>query len=89
VALEAMACGTPVIASRVGGLQQTVEDGVTGFLVPAGDKDALAEKLRFVLSNGGLRQRLAANARHKAREYTWQRVATRIVEVYEELWHPE
>ncbi len=89
VALEAMACGTPVIASRVGGLQQTVEDGVTGFLVPAGDKDALAEKLRVVLSNGGLRQRLAANARHKAQEYTWQRVATRIVDVYEGLWQPE
>jgi D-inositol-3-phosphate glycosyltransferase len=89
VALEAMACGTPVIASRVGGLQQTVEDGVTGFLVPAGDEDALAQKLWLILSDGGLRQRLAANACHKAQQYTWQRVASRIVEVYEELWQPE
>ncbi len=89
VALEAMACGTPVIASRVGGLQQTVEDGVTGYLVPAGDQNALAEKLRLVLADGELRQRLAANARHKAQEYTWQRVATRVINVYEELWQPE
>jgi D-inositol-3-phosphate glycosyltransferase len=86
VALEAMACGTPVIASRVGGLQRTVEDGVTGLLVPAGDEDALAQKLQLVLSDGELRQRLAANAWHKAQEYTWQKVATRIMEVYEGLW---
>jgi D-inositol-3-phosphate glycosyltransferase len=89
VALEAMACGTPVIASRVGGLQQTVEDGVTGFLVPAGDEDALAQNLQRILSDRGLRQRLAANARHRAQDYTWQKVAARIAEVYEELWQPQ
>jgi D-inositol-3-phosphate glycosyltransferase len=86
VALEAMACGTPVIASRVGGLQHTVEDGVTGFLVPAGDPDALAEKLRRVLVDSELRERLGANARQKARAYTWQVVADRILKVYEGLW---
>jgi D-inositol-3-phosphate glycosyltransferase len=86
VALEAMACGTPVIASRVGGLQQTVEDGVTGFLVPAGDEDALAQKLQLILSDGELRRRLAGNARHKAEEYTWQKVAARITDVYKGLW---
>jgi D-inositol-3-phosphate glycosyltransferase len=86
VALEAMACGTPVIASRVGGLQLTVEDGVTGFLVPAGDENALAEKLRLVLSDRRLRQRLGRNARNKARSFTWQKVAARILQVYEELW---
>ena len=86
VALEAMACCTPVIASRVGGLQHTVEDGVTGFLVPAGDEDALAEKLRLMLLDGELRERLAVNARQKAQGYTWQTVAERILNVYEELW---
>jgi D-inositol-3-phosphate glycosyltransferase len=86
VALEAMACGTPVIASRVGGLQHTVEDGVTGFLVPAGDPDDLAEKLRRVLVDSELRERLGANARQKARAYTWQVVADRILKVYEGLW---
>jgi D-inositol-3-phosphate glycosyltransferase len=86
VALEAMACGTPVIASRVGGLQLTVEDDVTGFLVPAGDPDALAEKLRLILADSELRERLGANARRKAQAYTWQVVADRILKVYEGLW---
>jgi len=86
VALEAMACGTPVIASRVGGLQHTIEDDVTGFLVPAGDADALAEKLRLILSDRNLRERLAANAHHRAQAYTWQSVADRILNLYAELW---
>ena len=86
VALEAMACATPVIASRVGGLQHTVEDGVTGFLVPAGDPDALADKLKLILFDPDLREQLATNARHKAQSYTWQLVAERILHLYEELW---
>ena len=49
VALEAMASGTPVIASRVGGLAEIVQDGVTGFLVPPGDVAALHERLAQVL----------------------------------------
>jgi D-inositol-3-phosphate glycosyltransferase len=86
VALEAMACGTPVIASRVGGLQHTVEDGVTGFLVPAGDPDALADKLRLVLMDSELRERLGANARQKAQAFTWQVAADHILKVYKGLW---
>ncbi|MBC7261937.1 MAG: glycosyltransferase, partial [Chloroflexi bacterium] len=86
VALEAMACGTPVIASRVGGLQQTVEDGVTGFLVPAGEPEALAEKLRLILLDHELRAQLAVHAREKAQRYTWQSVADRILSLYEDLW---
>nr|MBC7245173.1 glycosyltransferase [Chloroflexota bacterium] len=86
VALEAMACGTPVIASRVGGLQHTVEDGVTGFLVPAGDPDALAVKLRMILLDHELRTQLATRAQRKAQSYTWQVVATHVMNLYEELW---
>ena len=51
VIIEAMATGTPVIGSRVGGIPELVEDGVRGFLVPPGDEKALAEKLRWILSN--------------------------------------
>jgi D-inositol-3-phosphate glycosyltransferase len=86
VALEAMACGTPVIASRVGGLQHTVEDGITGFLVPAGEPDALAEKLRLVLLDRELRARLSMHALQKAQTYTWQAVAEHMLSLYEELW---
>lgn len=89
VALEAMACGTPVIASRVGGLQHTVEDGVSGFLVPAGDPDALADKLRVLLCDNDLRQRLGANAHDEAQHHTWHRVGERILDLYEELWQQE
>ncbi|MGC8788035.1 MAG: glycosyltransferase [Anaerolineae bacterium] len=86
VALEAMACGTPVVASRVGGLQHTVEDGVTGFLVPAGEPEALAEKLRLILLDHELQAQLAVHAREKAQHYTWQSVADQILSLYEDLW---
>jgi glycosyltransferase involved in cell wall biosynthesis len=51
VIIEAMATGTPVIGSRVGGIPELIEDGVTGFLVPPGDENALAEKIRWILNN--------------------------------------
>ncbi len=86
VALEAMACGTPVIASRVGGLQLTVEHGVTGFLVPAGNADALAETLRDLLLDPELRRRLGNNALRRAQSYTWESVSERITGLYQRLW---
>jgi D-inositol-3-phosphate glycosyltransferase len=86
VALEAMACGTPVIASRVGGLQHTIEEGETGFLVPAGDAQALAQKLRLVLCDAELRERLGRNARLSTQAYTWKAVADRMQAVYQQLW---
>jgi glycosyltransferase involved in cell wall biosynthesis len=51
VALEAMATGTPVIASRVGGIPELIQDGETGFLIPPGDEDALADRMRRLLEN--------------------------------------
>lgn len=85
VALEAMACGTPVIASRVGGLTFTVRDGETGFLVPERDPKALAEKLELVLTDECLRRRLGRRATQVAASYSWDIVTDTIEELYAEL----
>src|SRR5438093_12554919 len=58
VALEAMACGSPVIASRVGGLVTTVRDGVTGFLVSESDVEALADRIATLVADTDLRWRI-------------------------------
>ncbi len=85
VALEAMACGTPVIASQVGGLAFLVQDGVTGYTVPADDPDALCEKLTLILVNESLRRRLGDAAAEYAQNYDWEKIAQQILRVYEEL----
>ncbi len=85
VALEAMACGTPVIASQVGGLAFLVQDGLTGFHVPDGDHDALCDKLTRLLGDHHLRQQLAENAHLYARQYAWETVAGKIIAVYQDL----
>jgi D-inositol-3-phosphate glycosyltransferase len=85
VALEAMACGTPVIASRVGGLTFTVRDGETGFLVPEREPKALAEKLELLLTNQGLRRCMSRRAVQVASGYSWGIVADNIEALYAEL----
>jgi D-inositol-3-phosphate glycosyltransferase len=85
VALEAMACGTPVVASDVGGLSYTVEDGVTGFLVPDRNPRALADRICDILNDEVFRDQLGAQARRVALRYSWQHVADCIVDVYREV----
>jgi D-inositol-3-phosphate glycosyltransferase len=85
VALEAMACGTPVVASQVGGLAFLVQDGVTGFTVPTSDPIALAERLTALINDSGLRQRMGAEAAAFARDYGWDVIAKQVVELYEEV----
>jgi D-inositol-3-phosphate glycosyltransferase len=82
VALEAMACGTPVVASQVGGLAFLVEDGVTGFTVPVDDPEALADRLTHLISDRELRSKLGEQAANLAQKYAWQIIAQRILEVY-------
>ncbi len=83
VALEAMACGTPVVASKVGGLAFSVQDGETGFLVPGGDQAALAARIRLLLTDDQLRWRLGQQAARWARRYSWSAVAEQVLDVYE------
>ncbi len=85
VALEAMACGTPVIASRVGGLTFTVKDGHTGFLIPSDEPQALAKKLSLLLTDGDLHRQMGREATHLAKRYSWSTVAGQIITLYREL----
>lgn len=85
VALEAMACGTPVIASDVGGLGFLVQDGETGFTVPDGDADLLLARLNLLLGDRQLRKRMGAAAVAHAQAYSWDKIARQIVALYREL----
>jgi D-inositol-3-phosphate glycosyltransferase len=85
VALEAMACGTPVIASDVGGLAFLVQHGRTGYRVPARDAAALAAKITRLLTDEGLRRRIGQRAACWAESYAWPHIADQIEAVYAEL----
>ena len=89
VALEAMACGTPVVASQVGGLAFLVQDNITGFTVPVDEPAALAEKLEILMTDHDLRQRMGAQAAEFAKEYAWEKIATRILKEYKTVLGPE
>jgi len=85
VALEAMACGSAVIASRVGGLQTTVRDGLTGLLVAEHDPVALAEAIARVLDDGTLAWRLGREGVRWAAQHRWPCVAESICREYAAL----
>jgi glycosyltransferase involved in cell wall biosynthesis len=88
VAVEAMACGAPVIVSAVGGLAESVLDGVTGLHVPPRSPAAIATAVRSLLDDPAARRALgAAGARH-ARRFGWDRIARETLAVAEELAAP-
>jgi D-inositol-3-phosphate glycosyltransferase len=89
VALEAMACGTPVVASRVGGLQGTVRDSETGYLIPWRCPEPFAERLELLLENEELQRNLGQSARAVAEGYAWPYIAEQVEAVYDELLAPE
>jgi D-inositol-3-phosphate glycosyltransferase len=85
VALEAMACGTPVVASQVGGLAYLVQDGVTGYTVPFSDVEALAKRLSDLINDKSLREQLGKQAAALAQEFSWDIIARQIRDQYQEL----
>lgn len=85
VAVEALACGAPVVASAAGGLPSIVRDGVNGLLVPWRTPQAFAERIDLLLGDAALARRLRANARASVERLDWQRIGDRMRDLYQDL----
>jgi len=85
VALEAAACGIPVVASGVGGLLTLVDDGLTGFLIAGRDPSMFADRIRRILDDPVLAASMRVRAAERARRYTWSFAAARLRRVYADL----
>ena len=84
--LESMRAGLPVVASAVGGIDEAIRDGDTGYLVPRGDVDALRDRIGRVLASPELRVRMgAAGRRFFEQEFTLERSVRRTLAVYEDV----
>lgn len=85
VAIEAMAMGRPVIASRIGGLADVVNDGETGFLVPPGDVASLTQAIQRLLEDKSLRDHMGQSAMHRSQDFRASNVIPRIEAIYRRL----
>lgn len=84
--LESMACGTPVIGSKVGGIKYTVRHGETGYLVPPKDPKALCDRIVFLYRQPEILNLFGRQAvRHVARKFTWTKVASALAAIYESV----
>ena len=88
VALEAMACGKPVVASRVGGLKTLVKHGVSGYLIPWRCADPFADKLDILLKNKSLNRKMGEAARSAAVNLSWSSTADSLWDLYNDLSSP-
>jgi glycosyltransferase involved in cell wall biosynthesis len=85
VALEGMASGLPVIATRVGGTAEVVEDGVTGFVLRPAEVDLVADRINRLLADPALRRQMGASGRAAAEKgYDWSDISERTLQVYRE-----
>jgi phosphatidylinositol alpha-mannosyltransferase len=88
VLTRAFSCATPVVASDIEGYAQVADHDETGILVPPGDVDALGRALVELLTDEERRRALGVAARKAAEAYSWDRIGTQLVEIYEELAAP-
>lgn len=88
VAVEALACGTPVVASKVGGLPTIISDDHNGVLVPWRSAQAFAEQLDALLSDPPRLRRLSAAARSSVERFDWRRVGDQVRAVYQDVAQP-
>ncbi len=85
VALEAMACALPVVASQAGGLPEFIADGSTGFLVTPADVDALASRIEVLMSDRRIRERMGREGYRRAQRYGWGAILSQVHAVYESV----
>jgi len=83
--LESLACGTPVIASRVGGIPSLVRDGETGYLVPWRRPESFAQRLEFIFANETLRTQMGKTGINRAKTMGWDQTVIKIKALYDEL----
>lgn len=88
VFIEAQACGVPAIGTRVGGIPDVIEDGVTGLLVPPEDAVALGDAIRRIMYDPVLATQLVAAARSRLDRFSWDRIARQVLDVYGLLSEP-
>ena len=82
VNLEAMACGVPIVASKIGGVPDVVKDGENGLLVPPRDSGALTDAIIYLLENEDTREKMGKIGRRKVEEYSWENIAEETEKVY-------
>jgi len=83
VNLEAMASGSTIIASNIGGIPEAIKDSENGMLVPSNDPEALAGVIMKLLSNNKLREKLGKNARQESQKYSWEKITVKTEKIYQ------
>lgn len=85
VFIEAQACGVPAIGTRVGGIPDIIEDGISGLLIPPHDPKALAAAIKKLFNNPELAERLKLRARERLERYSWPKIVDQFAELYNKL----
>jgi glycosyltransferase involved in cell wall biosynthesis len=85
VNLEAMACGVPIVSTRIGGIPDVVEDGKNGLLTNPNDEKSLAEALIFLMENEEIAKKMGEYGEKKVKNYSWEKIADKTEKVYQNL----
>lgn len=80
--LEAMASGTPVVSTAVGGVPFLVKDGITALLVPPGSPEAMADAIQKIIEDNSLADRLTTNSLQEVQKYTWPKIWPLLAAIY-------